>query len=237
VPQADAMTRPVWRFTRPSADALAPPPPPPARVAEIREDKPLPAPTPHEPRSAQPRDLGAFVPMRSEDMRLAPMAAREPTPAPSAPQLAAPLATQVARSLEAPPVPPMSISALLPPMADEPRPAPMPAPLPPVAPAAASRFAAPVAPAAPAPAVVAAPVAATALAVAEPAVAPTKVAMPGAPIGLAPVRSIEDAVVDLLRPMLRQWLDDNMPRIIEKTLKVELAESLKRSVTGAQKSE
>ena len=61
--------------------------------------------------------------------------------------------------------------------------------------------------------------------------------MPGAPIGLAPVRSIEDAVVDLLRPMLRQWLDDNMPRIIEKTLKVELAESLKRSVTGAQKSE
>jgi cell pole-organizing protein PopZ len=29
----------------------------------------------------------------------------------------------------------------------------------------------------------------------------------------------DDAVADLLRPMLRQWLDDNMPRIVEKALR------------------
>ncbi|MGQ0671953.1 MAG: DUF2497 domain-containing protein [Hyphomicrobium sp.] len=37
----------------------------------------------------------------------------------------------------------------------------------------------------------------------------------------APVRTLEDAVADLLRPMLQQWLTDNMPRIIEKALRVE----------------
>lgn len=45
---------------------------------------------------------------------------------------------------------------------------------------------------------------------------------------LPPVKSLEDVVVDLLRPMLRQWLDDNMPRIIEKSLRIELAEALKK---------
>jgi hypothetical protein len=43
-----------------------------------------------------------------------------------------------------------------------------------------------------------------------------------------PLRSLEDTVVELLRPMLRQWLDDNMPRIVEKALRVELAEQLKK---------
>ncbi len=38
---------------------------------------------------------------------------------------------------------------------------------------------------------------------------------------------IEDATADLLRPMLRQWLADNMPRMVEKALHIEIAESLK----------
>jgi cell pole-organizing protein PopZ len=41
------------------------------------------------------------------------------------------------------------------------------------------------------------------------------------------VRTLEDTVVDLLRPMLRQWLDDNMPRMVEKALRIELANSVK----------
>lgn len=49
------------------------------------------------------------------------------------------------------------------------------------------------------------------------------------------VRTLEDTVVDLLRPMIRQWLDDNMPRMVEKALRVELAESVKAKVEGKQK--
>ncbi|MFV0296195.1 MAG: DUF2497 domain-containing protein, partial [Hyphomicrobiaceae bacterium] len=41
------------------------------------------------------------------------------------------------------------------------------------------------------------------------------------------VRTLEDTVVDLLRPMIRQWLDDNMPRMVEKALRIELAQSVK----------
>ncbi|MEZ5854442.1 MAG: DUF2497 domain-containing protein [Hyphomicrobiaceae bacterium] len=41
------------------------------------------------------------------------------------------------------------------------------------------------------------------------------------------VRTLEDTVVDLLRPMIRQWLDDNMPRMVEKALRIELASSVK----------
>ena len=39
----------------------------------------------------------------------------------------------------------------------------------------------------------------------------------------AGVQTLEDTVARLLRPMLRQWLDDNMPRIVEKAFKEELA--------------
>lgn len=42
-----------------------------------------------------------------------------------------------------------------------------------------------------------------------------------------PVRTLEDTVADLLRPMLRQWLDANLPRIVEHALRVELPESIK----------
>ena len=41
------------------------------------------------------------------------------------------------------------------------------------------------------------------------------------------VRTVEDIVAELLRPMLRQWLAENMPRMVEKALRVELAEGLK----------
>jgi cell pole-organizing protein PopZ len=45
--------------------------------------------------------------------------------------------------------------------------------------------------------------------------------------GIQAARTLEDTVADLLRPMLRQWLDANMPKIVEKTLRVELAEGVK----------
>lgn len=49
------------------------------------------------------------------------------------------------------------------------------------------------------------------------------------------VRTLEDTVVDLLRPMIRQWLDDHMPRMVEKALRIELAESVKPKVETKQK--
>jgi cell pole-organizing protein PopZ len=39
--------------------------------------------------------------------------------------------------------------------------------------------------------------------------------------------AVEDATADLLRPMLRQWLAENMPRMVEKALHIELAASVK----------
>jgi cell pole-organizing protein PopZ len=35
----------------------------------------------------------------------------------------------------------------------------------------------------------------------------------------------EDSVKDMLRPMLRQWLDENMPRMVTAALKDELGDS------------
>ncbi len=40
-----------------------------------------------------------------------------------------------------------------------------------------------------------------------------------------PPVSFEDAISGMLRPMLRDWLDDNMPRMVEKALKEEIAGS------------
>jgi hypothetical protein len=39
--------------------------------------------------------------------------------------------------------------------------------------------------------------------------------------------TIEDTTAELLRPMLRQWLADNMPRMVEKALHIEVAESVR----------
>lgn len=38
----------------------------------------------------------------------------------------------------------------------------------------------------------------------------------------APGRSLEDVVAELLRPMLRDWLDDHLPGIVEKMVKAEI---------------
>ncbi len=38
----------------------------------------------------------------------------------------------------------------------------------------------------------------------------------------APGRSLEDVVTELLRPMLREWLDDHLPGIVEKLVKSEI---------------
>lgn len=40
----------------------------------------------------------------------------------------------------------------------------------------------------------------------------------------AEFNTVESAAAELLRPMLRQWLANNMPRIVEKALRIELAE-------------
>ena len=47
------------------------------------------------------------------------------------------------------------------------------------------------------------------------------------PSGSEETGTIEDTTADLLRPMLRQWLADNMPRMVEKALHIEIAESIK----------
>lgn len=47
---------------------------------------------------------------------------------------------------------------------------------------------------------------------------------PPASNGAQPARTLEDAVADMLRPMLREWLDTNMPRIVEKAISVEMAD-------------
>ncbi len=62
-------------------------------------------------------------------------------------------------------------------------------------------------------------VAASAAAVVPPAPKPEGME-PSAPAASAP-RSFEDAVAEMLRPMLRQWLDANMPGLVEKALKAE----------------
>jgi len=38
-------------------------------------------------------------------------------------------------------------------------------------------------------------------------------------------KTLEDSVKDLLRPMLKQWLDENMPRVLTAALKDELGDS------------
>jgi hypothetical protein len=38
-------------------------------------------------------------------------------------------------------------------------------------------------------------------------------------------KTLEDSVKDMLRPMLRQWLDENMPRMVTAALKDELRDN------------
>lgn len=61
-----------------------------------------------------------------------------------------------------------------------------------------------------------------------PQVAGTSGLTPAAMVaGAVGVRTVEDIVAELLRPMLREWLSENMPRMVEKALRIELAEGLK----------
>ena len=87
---------------------------------------------------------------------------------------------------------------------------------------------------------------ATAGPVAKPSVAPVAAAPSPAPVAASPAslvaapataeptRTMEDTVAELLRPMLRQWLDTNMPRVVEKALRVELAASAKPKTDPAK---
>lgn len=60
------------------------------------------------------------------------------------------------------------------------------------------------------------------------AYAPSTLPAPVASAGSPPVaRTLEDAVADMLRPMLQQWVADNMPRIIERALRTEVARTAK----------
>ncbi len=72
--------------------------------------------------------------------------------------------------------------------------------------------------------------------VAKPAPAAEPAPAPATSAGVSPqmARTLEDTVADLLRPMLRDWLDTNMPRIVEKALRVELAANAKRDGSKTQ---
>lgn len=36
-------------------------------------------------------------------------------------------------------------------------------------------------------------------------------------------RTLEDLLKEMLRPMLKSWLDDNLPRLVERLVKAEIA--------------
>ena len=61
----------------------------------------------------------------------------------------------------------------------------------------------------------------------QPIAASAALAPQAAPAAGGASRTLEDAVADMLRPMLQQWVAENMPRIIEKALRVEVAQTVK----------
>ncbi len=44
-------------------------------------------------------------------------------------------------------------------------------------------------------------------------------------------KSLDDTLAELLRPVVRQWLDENMARALEKAVKIEMADSVKSAMT------
>ncbi|MEZ5851913.1 MAG: DUF2497 domain-containing protein [Hyphomicrobiaceae bacterium] len=66
------------------------------------------------------------------------------------------------------------------------------------------------------------------------AIVPADVAIGTVPAAQPAGRTLEDTVAELLRPMLRDWLDANMPRIVEKALRVELANSIDAKPNGSK---
>jgi cell pole-organizing protein PopZ len=72
----------------------------------------------------------------------------------------------------------------------------------------------------------------------SPAARPTQTGeLVASPPPIGGVRTLDDTIIELLRPMIRQWLDDNMPRMVEKALRVELAASLEARATPPGKAE
>ena len=49
-------------------------------------------------------------------------------------------------------------------------------------------------------------------------------------------RAMEAIVLDLLKPMLSQWLDQNMPRLVAEALKEEAAQRARLSEGDAKKA-
>lgn len=58
----------------------------------------------------------------------------------------------------------------------------------------------------------------------------------GAALTPVSTSTLDDTAAELLRPMLRQWLDDNMPRIVERALRIELAETVDITPKSGPKS-
>ncbi len=64
--------------------------------------------------------------------------------------------------------------------------------------------------------------------------ASAEVSTPTVTASLSPdgVQTLENTVAELLRPLLRQWLAENMPRIVEKALRIEMAETVAQKTLG-----
>ena len=192
----------------------------------------------------------APAPAPAQPIAAAPAAAK-PTPpavtapgpaATSAPQATAPAPTPPGATPAAAPAKPTAASAPTAPAPAAQPGAPAPAAAKPAAPPAPAPAPNATAPAATAPAAgQAGPAAQSASATTAPAPGVpasasateppgTAAAPPAVAAPLGDVRTLEDTVVELLRPMLRKWLDDNMPRIVEKALRVEIARSTATTV-------
>ncbi len=130
----------------------------------------------------------------------------------------------------------------------EPKPAPAPV-VPPVAERKPDSVTVPLPAPAPTPAAVTAPK--PAAVAPTPIVTPAPAPKPAAPVTAAPTtpqvvspaaksdtstsaKTMDETVVELLRPLLREWLNTNMPRLIEPALKAEL-EALRDAMTKEKK--
>ena len=152
--------------------------------------------------------------------------ANEPKPAMAQPEQP-PSAPANRPPVEAPAAPIVAEKRAEPVIAAVAQPVAMPAPIPATAPVP---IAAP-----PAPQAVAKPqkLESTVPAAMEAAAAPTAVTaaaeQPKAAGGA--VKSLDDTLAELLRPVVRQWLDENMARALEKAVKIEMADSVKSAMT------
>ena len=153
---------------------------------------------------------------------LAPSApARAPAPVPNQDdvrtEIVLPVPTKAPEPVTAPEPAPAAAAPVVPepmPVAKQPEPAPAAKTIEPTAPAKPSE---------PAPS-----------AQVQPAVSPVPTDQVAAPVSMA-ARTMDETVVELLRPLLRDWLNTNMPRLIEPALKAEL-EAL-RSVLAKDKKD